>query len=260
MGTELLIFVFGRFIICTSAKSVKGENQRTKLSLKQKENNNLTIRQLNRTQIFLNSLGVGALLFAGVVFHPFEIARAHAADSFNPNIETARQAISTVAPIETLHPHRSSDVPLPPAPDGFLSKPLIAETKVTRTSSVNNLQTRSLTTKSVPLRVKLATDGRNHFAYGYCTFYVASRRNIPWFGNAGTWLSGARAAGFATGNVPQVGAIIVTSESRVGHVGLVEAVNGDGTITISEMNYSGFARITSRTISVSYSVIKGYIY
>jgi surface antigen len=109
-------------------------------------------------------------------------------------------------------------------------------------------------------KVKLSSDGNNHFSYGYCTYYVASRRNIPWFGNAGTWLSGARAAGFATGDIPQVGAIIVTSESVYGHVGIVEAVNGDGTITISEMNYSGFARITSRTIPVSYSAIKGYIY
>jgi len=88
---------------------------------------------------------------------------------------------------------------------------------------------------------------------------VASQRPIPWRGNAGTWLSGARAAGFATGDTPQVGAIIVTSESAAGHVGIVSAVNGDQ-ITITEMNYHGFGVISSRTISTSYGAIKGYIY
>src|ERR1022692_2069758 len=27
----------------------------------------------------------------------------------------------------------------------------------------------------------------NHFAYGFCTYYVATRRCVPWLGNAGSW-------------------------------------------------------------------------
>ena len=35
----------------------------------------------------------------------------------------------------------------------------------------------------------------NHFTFGYCTWYVATRRNIPWFGNAIEWWPNARAYG-----------------------------------------------------------------
>src|SRR5262249_4670222 len=32
----------------------------------------------------------------------------------------------------------------------------------------------------------------NHFTFGYCTFYVATRRYVPWFGNAIDWWANAR--------------------------------------------------------------------
>lgn len=253
-------FDFGRFIICTSAKTVKGEKRRLKISLKQKENYNLPISQLNRSQICLKSLGVGALLIMGILVGPFEIPQAHAASSLDSNLGLAKEAIKNVTP-GSLNKIDSGKDPIVLAPEGFLPKPLVAETQITVAKvTIKPLPKSSISTKTAVVKVKLVNDGRNHFAYGYCTYYVASRRNIPWFGNAGTWLSGAKAAGFATGVTPQVGAIIVTSESRLGHVGIVEAVNYDGTITISEMNYSGFARITTRTIPTSYGAIKGYIY
>lgn len=100
----------------------------------------------------------------------------------------------------------------------------------------------------------------NKFPWGYCTWYAASRRgDVTWSGNAGAWLINAQAAGRATGRTPAVGAIMVTSESWWGHVAIVEAVNGDQ-VTVSEMNYVGYGIISSRTISNSSSVIKGYIY
>ena len=102
--------------------------------------------------------------------------------------------------------------------------------------------------------------GAGHsFPYGYCTWYVSQRRYVPWSGNAGTWLYNARAMGYATGKNPRVGSIVVTSESWWGHVAIVEKVKG-GTITISEMNYKGWAVKSTRTISTSSRVIKGYIY
>ena len=197
---------------------------------------------------------------------PFEISPAHAAANPLDNLILAKEVIKNPpsGSLNNFDVGNKLDFDINPivlAPEGFLSKPLVAETKITVVKkTIKPLPKASFPTKPAVLRVKLAYNNHNHFAYGYCTYYVASRRTIPWFGNAGTWLTGARAAGFATGEAPQVGAIIVTSESRFGHVGLVEAVNNDGTITISEMNYSGFGRITSRTIPVSYSAIKGYIY
>ncbi len=148
------------------------------------------------------------------------------------------------------------------APEGYLTKPLLAETQITpvRSQPIKMTSLKTTAVKTVASSAKLDSSGGNHFAYGYCTWYVASRRNVPWFGNAGTWLSGARGAGFATGSTPAVGAIMVTSEGSVGHAALVDSVNGDGTITVSEMNYSGFGRITSRTISATYGAIKGFIY
>ena len=102
--------------------------------------------------------------------------------------------------------------------------------------------------------------GAGHsFPYGYCTWYVAQKRYVPWSGNAGTWLYRAKAAGYATGRNPRVGAIMVTSESWWGHVAIVEKVSGSN-ITVSEMNYKGFAKRSSRTLSLSSRVIKGFIY
>lgn len=103
--------------------------------------------------------------------------------------------------------------------------------------------------------------GNGHrFPYGYCTWYVSQKRYVPWGGNAGTWLYHAKAAGYATGRAPRPGAIVVTTENRYyGHVALVEKVSG-GTITVSEMNYTGFAKRSTRTLSASSRAIKGFIY
>lgn len=97
------------------------------------------------------------------------------------------------------------------------------------------------------------------FPYGWCTWYVASRRHVPWGGNAGTWLYHAKAYGADTGKTPRVGSIMVTGESRWGHVAIVEKVKGDQ-ITVSEMNYKGWAVKSSRTLSSKSRIIKGFIY
>jgi surface antigen len=101
--------------------------------------------------------------------------------------------------------------------------------------------------------------GRHNFPYGQCTWYVAQHRYVPWGGNAGTWLYHARAYGAKTGKTPKVGAIMVTSESWYGHVAVVTKVKGDS-VTIKEMNYKGWAVVSSRTISAKSRRIKGYIY
>jgi surface antigen/LysM repeat protein len=102
--------------------------------------------------------------------------------------------------------------------------------------------------------------GAGHkFPYGYCTWYVAQKRYVPWGGNAGTWLYHAKVAGYRTGKSPRVGAIMVSSESWWGHVALVESVSGDS-FTVSEMNYRGWAKKSTRTLSIKSGVVKGFIY
>jgi len=102
----------------------------------------------------------------------------------------------------------------------------------------------------------------NHFSFGYCTWYVAGRRVIPWFGNAGSWYSTASAYGFRTGPTPAPGAIMVSFEgSAAGHVAYVESARPDGTFTVSEMNFNGnFGLVTYRTITPGSTYILGFIY
>lgn len=99
----------------------------------------------------------------------------------------------------------------------------------------------------------------NRFPYGWCTYHVASRRNIPWSGNAGQWYGNARAAGYAVGRAPAAGAIMVTGESGYGHVAYVESVSGNS-FTVSEMNYIGWGITSSRTITTGSVPLIGFIY
>jgi surface antigen/uncharacterized coiled-coil protein SlyX len=100
----------------------------------------------------------------------------------------------------------------------------------------------------------------NHFSFGYCTWYVATRRYIPWFGNAIDWWPNARAYGYPEGQTPQVGAVMVTRESAIGHVAYVESVSGN-TFVISEMNFTAWDVVDRRTITLGGGVpIVGFIY
>lgn len=105
-----------------------------------------------------------------------------------------------------------------------------------------------------------SSSGANHFPFGWCTYYVASRRNVPWLGNAITWLWGARAFGFATGSFPRVGAIMVTAESVWGHVAYVESVSSSGSFIVSEMNYNAWGVVDFRTVVPGKVPILGFIY
>jgi len=98
-----------------------------------------------------------------------------------------------------------------------------------------------------------------NFPRGYCTWYVSTRRNIPWTGNAGAWYAAARALGFPVGSIPQPGAIMVSRESWIGHVAVVESVDGD-TFTISEMNYRGFGVVDQRRVRLGHIPLIGFIY
>ena len=88
----------------------------------------------------------------------------------------------------------------------------------------------------------------NGFPVGWCTYYVATKRNVTWSGNAGFWYQNASAAGYPVGPTPKVGSIMVTWESWAGHVAYVEAVNPDGSWVVTEMNWVAFDVIDERTI------------
>ncbi len=110
----------------------------------------------------------------------------------------------------------------------------------------------------------------NHFAYGECTWYVASRRCIPWLGNANQWFYNAARMGYPEGHVPAVGAVVAfwpggDGASWIGHVGYVEAVGPAagvpaGYFKFSEMNYAGWNRVDYRVLPGNSSGVQGYIY
>ena len=92
----------------------------------------------------------------------------------------------------------------------------------------------------------------DHFPWGWCTWYVAQRRDVPWRGDARTWFASARALGWPTGQTPQAGAMMVTNESYAyGHVAYVEKVYPDGSWLVSEMNYDRWGAVDFRTIRPS---------
>ena len=278
MGFSYRSFTW-RFTICTSAQSDLLETNLYQKSPARKAqgeslglNHNLETKTLSRIKQSINLaktlLGVGGLI--GLIFmggfisngqEVLMVSKAQAADSaVTSQLNLAKQALSNAAPVvaESVLPANTDNTTEVPQ-DGFLAKPLVAETTL-RKDPKPVVKTVKKTYTSTSSTYQLGSTSNHSFPYGYCTYYVASKRPIPWSGNAGTWLSGARTYGFATGSTPQVGAIMVTYEGgRAGHVAYVEAISGDQ-VTISEMNFRGFGIISSRVISAGSSVIKGYIY
>jgi surface antigen len=90
-------------------------------------------------------------------------------------------------------------------------------------------------------------------ALGNCTWYANGRgQQMGWSkakldrmgGNASQWGGQAAAAGIRTSSSPQVGAIAqwnVSGSMPYGHVAVVERVNNDGTVLISESSYGSGA-------------------
>lgn len=100
----------------------------------------------------------------------------------------------------------------------------------------------------------------NLYTDGQCTYYAFNRRaelgkpiGSLW-GNASNWAASASQAGFNVNNTPEVGAIFQSAPGQngagaYGHVSVVESVNPNGTLTVSEMNWNGGVNVKSyRTI------------
>jgi len=118
---------------------------------------------------------------------------------------------------------------------------------------------RSSSSSSSSTQVLYAAAGAsgNRYSYGYCTWYAYNRRvalGLPvgsnW-GNASTWAAYARGAGYQVDHTPSFGAIMQTTGGwgGYGHVAIVESVNPDGSIVVSEMNYVGWNRQSSRVVT-----------
>ena len=146
----------------------------------------------------------------------------------DPNVIAADQKITIPTPDEVV-----AERPLP--------EPLVAPAPVAAPP------TRQVASSSYT--VSRGSSAGNTYTPGYCTWYVKNMRpDLPNnLGNANTWVARAAAQGLPTGSSPRVGAV----GQRGMHVVYVEAVNGDGTVTISEMNHAGLYVRTVRTLPAS---------
>lgn len=88
---------------------------------------------------------------------------------------------------------------------------------------------------------------------GQCTSWGWLKRPDLGFikANANRWDDMARAAGLLVNHTPAAGAIFQSDSGWYGHVGYVESVNADGSINVSERNYSGCYGVLYSTIQAS---------
>ncbi len=143
-------------------------------------------------------------------------------------------------------------------PDG--QKEMQQQSSVSTIASVAGIAARQYAPFTSGKTVTTADAGLGHqFPRGYCTWWVAENRYIPWSGNAGTWLFHAKSMGYATGRTPRAGAIMVSDVYPYGHVALVRSVSGS-TFQVSEMNFDAFNHVDYRDVSIHDSSIIGFIY
>ncbi len=133
-------------------------------------------------------------------------------------------------------------------PDGVKPQPVQAAVAAVNTPATKYSSGGS----AAPLTHYAGGSSANSYDYGYCTYYVATRRSVPAFwGNAVDWYYNAQASGFSVGSVPEAGAIAWTGAGYDGHVAYVESASG-GNVTISEMNgTAGWGRVDTRTVPAS---------
>lgn len=117
-------------------------------------------------------------------------------------------------------------------------------------SSPLTLSTQSTVSASLTLLAPPSIKSTSGYSYGYGTYYVAMRREVPpnW-GSAKTWYAYAQRDGYSVSDTPKKGAIAWTGEGALGQVAIVEDISADGVhVTISEMNgEGGWNRVVTRT-------------
>lgn len=161
-----------------------------------------------------------------------------------PDLVKVGEKVVIPQPDEVL---KERPLPEPPAPQAV-------ESQVAAAPGRNNPDTKRQNAAPGASVSRGAVAG-NTYAPGYCTWYAKNMRpDLPNnLGNANTWAARAAAQGIPTGTVPRAGAI----GQQGMHVVYVQRVNGNGTVTISEMNYKGLYVTSTRTVPASSFI---YIY
>ncbi len=109
----------------------------------------------------------------------------------------------------------------------------------------------------------------NRMVWGQCTYYAWWwRESSPYSlgalppaltGDAKYWAVNAAALGMRVDRTPEVGAVFQTTSGWYGHVGVVIAVNGDGSIVVREMNYGYRANVVTEA-TIPANVVGNFTY
>ena len=130
---------------------------------------------------------------------------------------------------------------------------------VSDVDTANTADTSDIDVKGHPTPVNTGDFG-NAYPWGQCTWWAYVRRHqlglaaASHFGNGGQWAYTARALGYTVTSKPGVGDVVVFAPGQegadgyYGHVAIVEHVNADGSILISESNVRGLGVISNRVI------------
>jgi surface antigen len=79
-------------------------------------------------------------------------------------------------------------------------------------------------------------------------------------GDAKQWPSSARAVGYNTGSTPRANTVAIWNVGYYGHAMWVEAVNGDGSIWVSQYNYDYAGHYSEMLVSAGMAASLTYIY
>ena len=108
--------------------------------------------------------------------------------------------------------------------------------------------------------------GYNYYYKGSCVYYAFNRRaqlkrpvSNNW-NSAKYWPSKARRMGYKVSRTPVYGAVMISQTGYHGHAAVVERINRNGSILVSEMNFPRNGVKTYRTISKAQRSQFEYIY
>ncbi len=104
----------------------------------------------------------------------------------------------------------------------------------------------------------------NRECVSYAAFKVYQTKGyMPYWGGSGNaiqWPGNARAAGIPTSSTPRAQSVAIWNVGSFGHAMWVEAVNGDGSILVSQYNYSYNGTYSEMYVSASQARNFTYIY
>lgn len=218
----------------------------------------------NQFDVTIDELKAWNNLSSDLIIAGKTIVVAEASAPAAVTVEEAAPAVETAAPaVEEVEVQEVEEAAAP--------APAVQEVQAAEAAPAVQEIAQPAAATPVAAPVTSASNGANYYDWGTCAWYVFEQRSQrglgvgnTW-GNATNWAAGAQASGYSVSNSPSVGAIMqapayTNGAYGLGHVAIVESVNGDGSVTVSEMQFGGgLGQVSTRTISASQASSHNFI-